>query len=88
MTLAACGAGTAAFSAGALSSKVVVALEPQTSAGWWFPIESTSAYTNLNGQISDLMYLPLINVTPKDVVTSQGAAAKVTWNAAGTVYHV
>ncbi len=86
-TLAACGSGPAPSASAA--AKVVVALQPQTAPDWWFPIESSSAYTNLNGQISDLMYLPLINVTPKDVVTAQGAVAqRVTWNAAGTVYHI
>lgn len=85
--LSACG-GPASPSAAA-AGKVVVALQPQTEPDWWFPIESATAYTNLNGQISDLMYLPLINVTPQDVVTPQGAVAqRVTWNATGTVYHV
>lgn len=83
--------GQAAFAATSspLGDEAVVALQPQTSPDWWFPIESAADYTNLNGQISDLMYLPLINVTGKDVLTSQGAATdKVTWNPNGTVYHI
>jgi len=89
VVLAGAVAGCGSQPAAASSTKVVVALQPETEPDWWFPIESTATYTNLNGQISDLMYLPLINVNDHDVFTAQGGAAdRVTWNATGTVYHV
>ena len=84
------GAATAIVpAAAAAQSQVVVALPTQISPNFWFPENSTATFTEINGQMNHLMYLPLINVSHTDTPSFTDAVAqRVTWNAAGTVYDV
>lgn len=82
-------AGTALPQAAAAQSPVVIALDPQQSPNFFFPEPSAAAFTELNGQMNHLMYLPLVNITHADTPSFTDAVAqKVTWNKSGTVFDV
>lgn len=73
----------------AASGQVVVAFSPEQSPNFWFPEVSSAAFSQINGQMNHLMYLPLVNVSHSDAPSFVDAVAqKVTWNQKGTVYDV
>jgi peptide/nickel transport system substrate-binding protein len=75
--------------AAAAQSEVVFALSPQQGPNFFFPEGSSAAFSQVNGQINHLMYLPLVNITHADTPSFTDAVAqKVTWNKSGTVYDV
>jgi len=68
---------------------VVVALGVQESPNFFFPEPSAPSFTEVNGQMEHMLYLPLVNITHNDAPSFVDAVAKkVTWNAAGTVFDV
>ena len=85
--LAGCGAGPAGGSASAHKA-VVVAITGGTP-NFWFPMNSAPDFTELNGQMNHMMYLPLVNVSHTNAISfRQAVADKIVANAQGTVYKV
>lgn len=64
--LAACGAP--ATSSSGKGAEVAVALAPDSTPNWFFPIESAATYNDLNTQVSYMMYEPLIYINRHDQV--------------------
>lgn len=44
----------------------VIALAPQTSPNWFFPIRAVGFGSDVNMQVENLMYKPLLDITPTD----------------------
>lgn len=91
--VAGCGISTAASHNAALKpvrgGTIVVALPPQTNLTWYFPLSNSSNNTLYNGQLNAAMYLPLLYTNNKYNIQYQNSVAdKVTYNPAGTVFHV
>lgn len=87
--VAASAAGMIAPQAMAAQSPVVVALGPQESPNFFFPEPSAPSFTEVNGQMEHMLYLPLVNITHNDAPSFVDAVAQsVTWNKAGTVFTV
>lgn len=87
--LAAGGFAATALPASAAPSQVVVALPSQQSPNFFFPEPSGPAFTEINGQMNHMMYLPLVNISHADTPSfTDAVASSVTWNANGTVYTV
>ncbi len=91
--VAGCGVSTAASHHTALKpvrgGTIVVALPPQTNLTWYFPLSNSSNNTLYNGQLNAAMYLPLLYTNNKYNIQYQNSVAdKVTYNSAGTVFHV
>ncbi len=85
--LSACGT-TAPSSQAARPKSVVVAITGGTP-NFWFPMNSAPDFTELNGEMNHLMYLPLVNVSHTNAVSFQQAVAeRIVPNASGTVYKV
>ncbi|PSR27631.1 MAG: ABC transporter substrate-binding protein [Sulfobacillus thermosulfidooxidans] len=67
----------------------IVALAPQVSPNWWFPIEANTNYSDYNSAMSNMMYEPLIHISRTDGVNyNRSLASNVTWNSNGTVYTI
>lgn len=77
-------------SAGATANKNInVALPPQTNLTWYFPLLNGSNNTVYNGDLVNELYLPLYYINNNLAIDYHYAAAtNVTYNPAGTVYHV
>ncbi len=90
LLLAGCGQSSAAHRGAASGSKdVTVALPVQVSPNWWFPLESTQAFSSINGQMNYLMYKPLLDVSHKDTINyKRSLASQVKWNNNATVYTI
>lgn len=88
--LAGCGTSSAGTqSPAAVSKAITVALPAQVSPNWWFPIESSQAFSTVNGQINALMYKPLLDISHTDSIDyARSLASQVTWNSNGTVYTI
>ncbi|WP_053959071.1 peptide ABC transporter substrate-binding protein [Sulfobacillus thermosulfidooxidans] len=72
-----------------MGNVAVVALTPQTSPNWWFPVVASTAYSDLNSQMQSLMYVPLIHISKTDGIDyKRSLASNVTWNSTGTVYTI
>jgi peptide/nickel transport system substrate-binding protein len=86
--LAGCGStAPGAQSVAPPNNTVVVAING--TPNFWFPMNSAPDFTELNGEMNHLMYLPLVNVSHADAVSFQQAVAdRVVSNANGTVYTV
>lgn len=84
--LAAC--GSAAAPPPSATSAVVVAITGGTP-NFWFPMNSAPDFTELNGEMNHLMYLPLVNVSHTNAISfRQAVADKIVANSTGTVYKV
>ncbi len=80
------GAGTSAPHTG---GTIVIAMPPQLSPNGFFPVMSTTTYSNIDNQMQALMYKPLLFITPSDGIDyHRSIASDVTWNKAGTVYTI
>ncbi len=65
----------------------VVALAPQTSPNWFFPMLSSAAFSDVNTQIDSMMYRPLIMFNNQDQVDySRSLVSSITHNSNGTQY--
>ena len=68
---------------------IVEALAPQAQVSWYNPLQNPANDTLLNSQVAYMMYMPLIYINDKYQVDYRySVAKKVTYNKAGTVYHV
>ena len=84
--LAAC--GSAAAPPPSATSAVVVAITGGTP-NFWFPMNSAPDFTELNGEMNHLMYLPLVNVSHTNAISfRQAVADKIVANSSGTVYKI
>ncbi|MDA8193457.1 MAG: ABC transporter substrate-binding protein, partial [Thermaerobacter sp.] len=67
----------------------VVAMAPQSSPNWFFPVFSGAAYTEINSQIQFLMYRPLIYLDRQSHVDySKSLAKSIQVNSTGTRYMI
>lgn len=67
----------------------VIALPPQTSPNWWFPVISSADYGDSNFQMNVMMYVPLIHISKTDGINyKRSLAESVTSNATGTKFVV
>lgn len=65
------------------------ALPPDTNLTWYIPLVNSSNDTVYNFQLIDQLYPPLLWINDKlGIDWKDSVATKVTWNKAGTVYHV
>ncbi|AUW93664.1 ABC transporter substrate-binding protein [Sulfobacillus thermotolerans] len=92
LTLAGCGTTSSAASSTVKSpvgNQAVVALPVQVSPNWFFPVESSSAFSVYNSQMNSLMYVPLLHISKTDGIDyARSLASNVTWNSNGTVYTI
>ncbi|MDA8193247.1 MAG: ABC transporter substrate-binding protein [Thermaerobacter sp.] len=93
LLLAGCGASTPTATVPSAPAKIgntaLVALPPQVSPNWWFPVMSAAACSVYNAQMNYLMYVPLLHVSKTDNIDYNRSLAKsVTPNASGTVYTI
>jgi peptide/nickel transport system substrate-binding protein len=73
----------------ASGSTLVFALPPQTQIPWYFPYTNASNASLYTSQLLDQMYMPLIYIGDNyDIDYANSLASKITYNKAGTVYHV
>lgn len=91
---AGCGA-TSTGAAGSHHAKTVsggtlnVALAPDTNIDWYLPVTSASFDTLPNADVQDQVFKPLIWLnTHWQIVWKSSIAQRITYNAAGTVYHI
>ena len=68
--LAGCGAASAGSHSPIQSNTVSVAITGGTP-NFWFPMNSAPDFTELNGEMNHLMYLPLVNVSHSNSVSFQ-----------------
>ncbi|WP_028962964.1 peptide ABC transporter substrate-binding protein [Sulfobacillus thermosulfidooxidans] len=92
LLLAGCGT-SGASSASAIKSPVgnvaLVALPAQVSPNWFFPVESSTAFSVYNSQMNSLMYVPLLHISKTDGIDyARSLASNVSWNSNGTVYTI
>jgi len=86
--LAGCGSAAASPTTSSAQSAVVVAITGGTP-NFWFPMNSAPDFTELNGEMNHLMYLPLVNVSHTNAISFQQAVAdKIVVNSSGAVYKV
>lgn len=89
VSLAGCGSSSTPTTATKAPTSAVVALAPQTSPNWWFPVLSSSAYSDLNSQMNSMMYVPLIHISRTDGINySRSLAKSISVNSNGTVYTI
>ncbi len=94
LALAGCGSqGSSSTAASAVKSPVgnvaLVALPAQVSPNWFFPVESSTAFSIYNSAVNYLMYVPLLHISKTDGIDyNRSLASGVTWNAAGSVYTI
>ncbi|NMP22291.1 peptide ABC transporter substrate-binding protein [Sulfobacillus harzensis] len=68
---------------------LTVALPPQTNLDWYLPINTASSDQIYNGWMDNQIYKPLIFLNDQyQIVWKSSIASKITYNKAGTVYHV
>ncbi|AEJ41647.1 extracellular solute-binding protein family 5 [Sulfobacillus acidophilus TPY] len=89
--LAGCGgSSTTTASTGGTPVKggtAVIALAPQTSPNWFFPILSAAAFSDVNTQVDSMMYRPLIMFNNQDQVDyARSLVSNISYNATGTRY--
>lgn len=65
--VSACGTSTT-NSGTASGGTALIALSPQSSPNWFFPVLSIADYSDLNTQVESLMYKPLIYINKADQV--------------------
>ncbi len=86
--LAGCGAAASSSPSSIQSNTVLVAITGGTP-NFWFPMNSAPDFTELNGEMNHLMYLPLVNVNHSNGVSFQQAVAdRIVANPQGTVYKI
>ncbi|MDA8193249.1 MAG: peptide ABC transporter substrate-binding protein [Thermaerobacter sp.] len=86
--LAGCGTSQPA-SVPVAPTSATIALLPQVSPNWWFPVLSSSAYSDTNLQMNALMYVPLIHISRTDGINfSRSLAQSISVNSTGTVYTI
>lgn len=92
--IAGCGA-TSTSSSSVVSNRpvsggtIVNALPPQTNLTWYFPLGDAANDTLYDFQLIDAMYMPLFYVDNQYTINyGDSIASRVTYNKAGTVYHV
>jgi peptide/nickel transport system substrate-binding protein len=89
VTLTACGTSQKAAAKPTTPTTVVVAMTPQSSPNWFFPVISSTSYTEINAQIQFLMYKPLIELNKANQVDYATSLVKNTsYNSAGTQYTI
>ena len=93
LILAGCGSTSSATPTAAAKSPIgnvaTVALLPDASPNWWFPIESTTTFSDFNSEMNNMMYVPLLRISRTDGIDYQRSIASgVTWNSTGTVYTI
>lgn len=67
--LAGCGSsGSTAASPTAQGGTAVIALAPQTSPNWFFPVRAVGFGSDVNMQLEGLMYKPLLDITANDSI--------------------
>lgn len=90
--LVGCGSSKTTSSAKAVPVKggtAVVAMTPQGSPNWFFPEVSASTYTEINSQIQELMYKPLVMFNKHNQPDYQiSIASGIHYNAKGTQYTI
>lgn len=70
-------------------ASIVYALPPQVDLTWYLPLVNAANNTVYNFQLLDQQYVPLLYVGSNYAIDyADSAARSVTYNAAGTVYHV
>lgn len=68
---------------------LTVALPGQTNLDWYLPITDAAADSVYNTWLQDQIFKPLIHLNDKyQIVWKSSIASNITYNAAGTVYHV
>lgn len=68
---------------------LTVAESPSTNVDWYIPIVTASTDTVNNGSVINQIFQPLIYLNDQyKIVWSQSVASNITYNKAGTVYHV
>lgn len=91
---AGCGASSTTTSAGhslkpAKNATINYALPPDTTVNWFIPIVNSGYDSLYNFQLIDQMYMPLLYINSNYGIDYANSIAKsVTWNTAGTIYHV
>ncbi len=86
--LVGCGS-TSATSAPHHGGTAVIALPADAAPNWFFPIESATAYSIYNSQVSFWMYRPLVYITPQDGIDySRSIASSIKANRSGTQYTI
>lgn len=87
--LAGCGSSRSASAQPVKAATVVVAMTPQSSPNWFFPVISSTSYTEINTQVQYLMYKPLIDLNKENQVSYATSLAKsIHYNAQGTEYTI
>lgn len=90
LALAGCGTTSSAATAAVKSpvgNVAVVALPVQVSPSWFFPVESSTAFSVYNSQMNSLMYVPLLHISKSDGIDyARSLASSVSSNSTGTVY--
>lgn len=89
--LAGCGTSSSTSAAKAsnlVKGTIVVALSPQVSPNWYFPLLSLTADSSVNNQIDSLMYKRLIFISSRTdkFVPDRSIASAIHYNAQGTQY--
>lgn len=68
---------------------LTVALPSQTNLDWYLPINTAASDQVYNSWLQDQIYKPLIHLNDKyQIVWKSSIASNITYNKAGTVYHV
>ncbi len=68
---------------------LTVALPPQTNLDWYLPINTASSDQIYNGWMDNQIYKPLIFLNDQyQIVWKSSIASNITYNKAGTVFHV
>ncbi len=91
LILAGCGAagGSAATAKSPVGNVALVALPAQVSPNWFFPIQSSTAFSVYDSQMNSLMYVPLLHVSKTDGINyHRSLASNVSVNSNGTVYTI
>lgn len=68
---------------------LVAALSPGTNIDWYLPLNDAASDSNANIWLEDQIYKPLIHLNDAyQIVWKSSIASRITYNRAGTVYHV
>ncbi len=88
-TVTGCGSVKSASNSPNSHSTVVIALPPQVSPNWFFPVISSADYGDANFEMNVMMYVPLVHISRTDGINYQRSlASSITANKTGTVYTV
>ncbi|WP_258112505.1 peptide ABC transporter substrate-binding protein [Alicyclobacillus sp. SP_1] len=72
-----------------LGGTLTYALPPQTNLTWFLPMMSASSDSNYNIEVAEQMYKPLIWINGQyQIDWTSSLAKKITYNSAGTIYHI